>query len=179
MALTKKTADSKKVDDALSDLESIKEFIQFFDKSGISEIEISSGDVSLYLSKNGHPVQAMVQPATPHTATHAPAVAPGVPVHAAALAAKPESVEKPKAGKGLVEVKSPIVGTFYRTPKPGAPAFVDVGTAITQGKVLCIIEAMKVMNEIESEINGIVKEICVANEQPVEFGQVLFLVEPK
>jgi acetyl-CoA carboxylase biotin carboxyl carrier protein len=89
--------------------------------------------------------------------------------------AKPEDVP---ADENLVEVKSPMVGTFYRTPSPGAKPYAEVGDRIEVGQVLCIIEAMKLMNEIESEVSGSIVKILVDNEQPVEFGQVLFLVSP-
>ena len=78
----------------------------------------------------------------------------------------------------LLEIKSPMVGTFYQSPEPGAQAYVKVGSRVNVGQVVCIIEAMKIMNEIESEVAGVVKEVCVQNQQPVEFGQVLFRVDP-
>jgi acetyl-CoA carboxylase biotin carboxyl carrier protein len=78
----------------------------------------------------------------------------------------------------LLEIKSPMVGTFYQSPEPGAQAYVKVGSRVNVGQVVCIIEAMKIMNEIESEVGGVVKEVCVQNAQPVEFGQVLFRVDP-
>jgi len=82
------------------------------------------------------------------------------------------------AASHLLEIKSPMVGTFYSAPEPGAQAYVKVGSRATVGQVVCIIEAMKIMNEIESEVGGVVKEVCVQNAQPVEFGQVLFRVDP-
>jgi acetyl-CoA carboxylase biotin carboxyl carrier protein len=84
----------------------------------------------------------------------------------------------PAPGPQLLEIKSPMVGTFYSAPEPGAQAYVKGGSRVSVGQVVCIIEAMKIMNEIESEVGGVVKEVCVQNAQPVEFGQVLFRVDP-
>jgi acetyl-CoA carboxylase biotin carboxyl carrier protein len=89
-----------------------------------------------------------------------------------------EGAAPPVAGPQLLEIKSPMVGTFYSAPEPGAQAYVKVGSRVNVGQVVCIIEAMKIMNEIESEVGGVVKEVCVQNAQPVEFGQVLFRVDP-
>ena len=113
-----------------------------------------------------------------------PAYAAGPPVphpgHAAApvAAAEGETREAPRASAVLKEIKSPMVGTFYRAPEPGADPYVKVGARITSGQTVCIIEAMKIMNEIEAEITGVVREVCVDDAQPVEFGQVLFRVDP-
>jgi acetyl-CoA carboxylase biotin carboxyl carrier protein len=101
----------------------------------------------------------------------APAAAPPQPGQSAAPAAAP-------AAPNLLEIKSPMVGTFYKSPEPGAEAYVKVGSRVSAGQVVCIIEAMKIMNEIESEVQGVVREVCVDNAQPVEFGQVLFRVDP-
>src|SRR5690606_40365159 len=84
----------------------------------------------------------------------------------------------PISPTNLIEVKSPMVGTFYRAPAPEAPPYVEVGSRVTKGQTLCILEAMKLMNELESEVDGIVREILVANAEPVEYGQVLFRIEP-
>lgn len=104
-------------------------------------------------------------------AVHAPAAStPGAAAPAPSAPAAPASQ--------LLEIKSPMVGTFYSAPEPGAQAYVKVGTRVNVGQVVCIIEAMKIMNEIESEVGGAVKEVCVQNAQPVEFGQVLYRVDP-
>jgi len=100
-----------------------------------------------------------------------PAAGPSAPSGAPAPAPAP-------AASHLLEIKSPMVGTFYSAPEAGAQAYVKVGSRATVGQVVCIIEAMKIMNEIESEVGGVVKEVCVQNAQPVEFGQVLFRVDP-
>jgi acetyl-CoA carboxylase biotin carboxyl carrier protein len=100
--------------------------------------------------------------------------------HAGATAPSPSAGASPPsaAGPQLLEIKSPMVGTFYQSPEPGAQAYVKAGSRVNVGQVVCIIEAMKIMNEIESEVGGVVKEVCVTNAQPVEFGQVLFRVDP-
>ena len=102
--------------------------------------------------------------------TQAAALPPTAPGEGAALPAAPASK--------LLEIKSPMVGTFYSAPEPGAPAYVKVGSRVAAGQVVCIIEAMKIMNEIESEVAGVAREVAVENAQPVEFGQVLFRVDP-
>ncbi|HUF36364.1 MAG TPA: acetyl-CoA carboxylase biotin carboxyl carrier protein [Gemmatimonadales bacterium] len=116
------------------------------------------------------------------TAAAAPAVFPvSLPLgHSApgpAAEAEPREAPRP-AAVPLKEIKSPMVGTFYRSPEPGADPYVKVGSRITSGQTVCIIEAMKIMNEIEAEITGVVREVCVDDAQPVEFGQVLFRVDP-
>jgi acetyl-CoA carboxylase biotin carboxyl carrier protein len=105
------------------------------------------------------------------------AVAPAVPAAAAGAApAAPSPAAAPPSA--LLEIKSPMVGTFYKAPEPGAEPYVKVGTRVVTGQVVCIIEAMKIMNEIEAEVQGAIREVCVENAQPVEFGQVLFRVDP-
>jgi acetyl-CoA carboxylase biotin carboxyl carrier protein len=155
-------------------LEGLKDFIGFFDKVNISEVEICEGDKSIILSKNGRSVQAspvmMSQPVQTASPTPSPLPVSSTPVATAAPVA---------AASNLIEIKSPIVGTFYAASDPKQPPFVAVGTDIAEGKTVCVIEAMKVFNEIKAEIAGVVREVCVKNEQPVEFGQVLFRVEAK
>jgi acetyl-CoA carboxylase biotin carboxyl carrier protein len=115
------------------------------------------------------------------TPAYAPAVAVPVPASAAIAAApaEPETREAPRpAPPALKEIKSPMVGTFYKAPEPGADPYVKVGSRVTSGQTVCIIEAMKIMNEIEAEITGVIREVCVEDAQPVEFGQVLFRVDP-
>jgi acetyl-CoA carboxylase biotin carboxyl carrier protein len=114
-------------------------------------------------------------PAMPAPMMHAHAPAPAA-VAAPAPAAAPPAAEKPVSA--LKEIKSPMVGTFYKAPEPGAEAYAKVGTRVTPGQTVCIIEAMKIMNEIEAEVTGVVREVCVEDGQPVEFGQVLYRVDP-
>jgi acetyl-CoA carboxylase biotin carboxyl carrier protein len=108
-----------------------------------------------------------------------PVYAP-VPVLPAPAAVEPELREAPRAAAtpALKEIKSPMVGTWYKAPEPGADPYVKVGSRVTSGQTVCIIEAMKIMNEIEAEITGVIREVCVEDAQPVEFGQVLFRVDP-
>jgi acetyl-CoA carboxylase biotin carboxyl carrier protein len=128
---------------------------------------------SVRVSKAGHGAgnasgPVVVTSAVPLAAPVAAAAAPSgaAPAHAA------------PAGPALLEIKSPMVGTFYKSPEPGAEPYVKNGTRVAPGQVVCIIEAMKIMNEIESEVQGVIREVCVENAQPVEFGQVLFRVDP-
>ena len=103
---------------------------------------------------------------------------PGPPSPAAPAQTAAPGPGAPGAGPQLLEIKSPMVGTFYQSPEPGAPPYVKVGTRVTVGQVVCIIEAMKIMNEIESEVAGVIREVAAQNAQPVEFGQALFRVDP-
>ena len=114
--------------------------------------------------------------AQPMMAMHAPVQHHVAPQHAPAPAAAPAAA--PAKDDGLFVVESPMVGTLYRSPSPGAPAFVEVGSVVQKGKTLCIVEAMKLMNEIECEVNGTVVEILVENGQPVQFGQALVKIRP-
>ena len=103
-------------------------------------------------------------------ASAGPAVAP--------METGPREAQRPAAVPALKEIKSPMVGTYYKAPEPGADPYVKVGSRVTTGQTVCIIEAMKIMNEIEAEITGVIREVCVEDAQPVEFGQVLFRVDP-
>jgi acetyl-CoA carboxylase biotin carboxyl carrier protein len=153
-----------------NDLDVLRELLALLDTSAATSIKLQRGDVSYEVSRGGNPAAGHAMPAAaPVPAAFAPAGAP-----APAPAAAPASAPAPN----LVEIKSPMVGTFYRAPEPGAEPYVKPGTRIGTGQTLCIIEAMKIMNELESEISGTVREILVEDAQPVEFGQVLFRVEP-
>jgi acetyl-CoA carboxylase biotin carboxyl carrier protein len=146
------------------DLEIISEIIRIFKESDIAKLELSTKDFKIKLSKFGE-FQAVptisLNNLQPTQATQPPQEAPKVEV---------------KEEKNIYIVKSPIVGTFYRAPAPGAKPFVEVGSKVKKGDVLCIIEAMKIMNEIKSDVNGVVEEILVENGQPVEYGQPLFKI---
>lgn len=150
------------------DLRKLKTLIELVQNSGISELEISEGEERIRIAK-----QVAVVPST--TTINMPMG--GVPAAqpAAAPAPPPESQTSPAAPQGHV-VKAPMVGTFYRAGSPGAPPFVEVGQSVRKGDTLCIIEAMKLMNEIESDVDGVVKAILVENGQPVEFDQPLFVI---
>jgi len=150
------------------DLRKLKKLIDLVQESGIGEIEITEGEEKVRICRQGPPGPAQVVMAAP--AIPVP-MAGGV--GAPAAAAPPPAPEPPKGHT----LKSPMVGTFYRAPSPGAPPFVEVGQAVTKGQTLCIIEAMKLLNEIESDASGVVKSILVENGQPVEYGQPLFVIE--
>ena len=149
------------------DLRKLKTLIELVESSGIAELEISEGEERVRITRSLASVQQGLAPAaqtiianaTPHSQTATPASAPA----------------KPAALEGHV-VKSPMVGTFYRSASPGSKAFVDVGQSVNSGETVCIIEAMKLLNEIEADQSGVIKAILVENGQPVEFGQPLFII---
>ena len=149
------------------DLRKIKTLIDLVQQSGIAELEITEGEEKVRISRNGNNTPFM-QPMTPTSMMLPPDLMTPVPaVPVAAVPAEP-------TGHTL---KSPMVGTFYRSPSPGSPSFVEIGQAVTKGQTLCIIEAMKLLNEIESDASGVVKAILTENGQPVEYGQPLFIIE--
>ncbi len=146
------------------DLRKLKTLIDLVADSGIAELEITEGEGKVRIVKFS---QAPVMAAAPVAAAPAP-VAAAAPVPAEAPAAAP-------AIQGH-QVKAPMVGTFYRSPNPNSPAFVEVGQAVKEGDPVCIIEAMKLLNEIEADKSGVIKEILVENGEPVEYGQPLFII---
>jgi acetyl-CoA carboxylase biotin carboxyl carrier protein len=146
------------------DLRKLKKLIDLVQESGISELEITEGEEKVKIVKGG----GVSVSAAPPAAAAAPA--PVEPRPAAGAAAEPEPGQE-----GHV-VKAPMVGTFYRSPSPDAKPFVEVGQAVKEGDTICIIEAMKLMNEIEADASGVVKAILVENGQPVEYGQPLFIL---
>jgi acetyl-CoA carboxylase biotin carboxyl carrier protein len=152
----------------MMDIRKVKKLIELLEESGISEIEISEGEESVRISRYPKPgtVTTTVAPAAPA----APAPAAAAP--AAAPAAEPAA--PPVRGQ---QVTAPMVGTFYTGPAPGAKPFVELGTEVKPGDTLCVIEAMKMMNQIESEFAGRVVSVLVENGSPVEFGQPLFIIE--
>jgi|SRR5689334_19084854 len=150
------------------DLRKLKKLIDLVQESGIAELEITEGEEKVKIVKGG--VVSMT--AAPAAVVAMPAAAvPG----AAAVTAPAAAAEPPEGQEGHV-VKAPMVGTFYRSPSPDAKAFVEVGQAVKEGDTICIIEAMKLMNEIEADASGTVKAILVENGQPVEYGQPLFIL---
>ena len=158
------------------DLDFLRGLISAVDESGIDSLEISRGGTRIRIAKTPPPAPAApaMAPAQVHHAA-APAMEVAAP-RAAAPAA--EAAAPAPAASNLVEIKSPMVGTFYRSPAPEAPPYVEPGSRVAKGQTLCILEAMKLMNELQSEVAGTVREVCVENGEPVEFGQVLFRVEP-
>ena len=171
------------------DLDFVRGLIEAVDGSGIDSLEITRAGTRVKISKT--PPSAATGPgyfAVPQSAP-GPAPAPqaasadaggGAPAAGAeaAEASSSESGGESSKADGLVDVTSPMVGTFYRAPAPEAPPYVEVGTRVGKGQTLCILEAMKLMNELESEAEGVIREILVDNAEPVEYGQVLFRIDP-
>ena len=150
-------------------IKEIKEMINLMNENGLAELEVEKDDMRIRLKKT----------ATGFEGTQSPIIIPAAPAMAPAAAALQNvPAAEEKIVIKTVEIKSPMVGTFYRAPNPEAPPYVEVGQQIEPGQVICIIEAMKLMNEIKSEIKGKILEILVDNAEPVEFGQSLFLIDP-
>lgn len=154
------------------DIRKIKKLIELLDESGVAEIEIKEGEESVRISRNAGNAPMYMQ-APMQMAPHM--MAPAAPAPAAPTPAM-ETPSKDAIPEGHL-VTSPMVGTFYRAPSPGSKSFVDVGSTVTSGETLCIIEAMKMLNQIEADTSGTVKAILVENGQPVEFGQPMFVIE--
>ncbi|MDQ2139232.1 acetyl-CoA carboxylase biotin carboxyl carrier protein [Alcaligenaceae bacterium A4P071] len=148
------------------DLRKLKTLIDLVAESGIAELEITEGEGKVRIVK----FSQTLQPVAYHQPEHGYAPAPG-----AAPAAAPAAPEAPPVVSGHV-VKAPMVGTFYRSPNPGASPFVEVGQTVKEGDPLCIIEAMKLLNEIEADKSGVIKEILIENGEPTEYGQPLFVI---
>jgi acetyl-CoA carboxylase biotin carboxyl carrier protein len=162
------------------DLRYVKKLIELLDGSSVDSIEISS-DKGMKIRLSKSPSQrGAVQVAAPVSVPVLAAPAPARLTPVEGVATQPaESDGKPEPPRlKLLEIKSPMVGTFYASPEPGAKAYVTEGQRIARGQMVCIIEAMKIMNEIESEFAGMVKEVLVQDSHPVEYGQVLFLIDP-
>jgi acetyl-CoA carboxylase biotin carboxyl carrier protein len=151
------------------DLRKLKTLIDLVAESGVSELEVTEGEDKVRIVKNPAPIAAPTQ----QVYAAAPAAAPASSAPAAAAAPAAEAAPAEPTGHA---VKSPMVGTFYRSPTPGADSFVKIGDTVKEGQTLCIIEAMKLLNEIESDKSGVVKEILCENGQGVEFGQALFII---
>ena len=161
------------------DLRYVKKLIEMLDSSTVDSIEISSDKgMKLRISKSPQQRAAAMTVAAPLPAVALPAVLPpaGATRQAEEGGASTPKAEAPKAT--LLEIKSPMVGTFYSAPEPGAKPYISVGDRISKGQIVCIIEAMKIMNELESEYDGVVREVGVSDSHPVEYGQALFRVDP-
>ena len=159
------------------DLDTLKQILNLVREHELSELEVEQDGLRLKIRKDS----AAVPPAHPSQMA-ARAGDGAVPVPSAAALASPQPPSSLESGDAEIElavVKSPIVGTFYRSPEPGAPPFVDVGASVKKGQVLCIIEAMKLMNEIDSEYDGEIVNIYVENGQPVQYGERLFAVRTR
>ena len=156
------------------ELKEIKELIRLVAESGVSEVEVERGDFKVSIKKAEEKTTIIQQVAAPVTHTIEAA-----PIAQATIASShmPAVTSSPVASN-LITIKSPMIGTYYKTPSPDKPAFVNIGDEIKVGQVLCIVEAMKLFNEIESEVTGRIVKILVENASPVEYDQPLFLVEP-
>jgi acetyl-CoA carboxylase biotin carboxyl carrier protein len=158
----------------LKDVRKLAELMQEFPELGSIEVK-GWFDTGVVITRMGAMPPAAPAVAIPHLMHNSAAPAPAAPAAAAAPAA---SAAASPAASALKEIKSPMVGTFYKSPEPGAEPYVKVGSRVTQGQTVCIIEAMKIMNEIEAEVAGVVREVLIEDAQPVEFGTVLFRVDP-
>ena len=156
------------------DLRKLKKLIDLVEESGIAELEITEGEEKVRISRSTPSMQISAPPAV----TYPPQPAPAAP---AAIASPPPTVTPVTAAAEILPqghmVKSPMVGTFYRSSAPGSNVFVEVGQTVKEGDTLCIIEAMKLLNEIESDKSGVIKAVLVENGQPVEYGEPLFVIE--
>ncbi|MGI9200800.1 MAG: acetyl-CoA carboxylase biotin carboxyl carrier protein [Woeseiaceae bacterium] len=156
------------------DIRKVKKLIELLDESGIAEIEITEGEESVRISRYSQSAPAVVAApaavAAPAPAL-APAAAPVIAGEAAPVAAEPEETG--------FQVEAPMVGTFYGSSSPGAAPYVQVGDRVNEGDTLCIIEAMKMMNQIEADVSGVIKSIRLQNGEPVEYGQVLFVIDQR
>jgi acetyl-CoA carboxylase biotin carboxyl carrier protein len=165
----------------MTDLEFLRGLIDAVDRSGIDSLEINRAGTRIRIAKT--PAASPVAfPAFPPSAAPAPALAPAVVSAAGAAPAAADSAAaatpEPAQASNLIDITSPMVGTFYRAPAPDAPPYVEVGSTVNNGQTLCILEAMKLMNELDCEHDGIIREILVEDADPVEYGQVLFRIEP-
>jgi acetyl-CoA carboxylase biotin carboxyl carrier protein len=163
------------------DPEFLERLIKAIDESGLDSIEIERGGTRVRLSKTPDFIQAAPAPTVSDGAPQWSPAAPAPVMGAAApggTQAEPEDAAPAAPASNLVDIESPMVGTFYRAPAPDAPSYVDTGSRVGKGDTVCIIEAMKLMNELECDVSGTIVEICVENAQPVEYGQVLFRVDP-
>lgn len=161
------------------DIEFVQALIRMLDESSLDNLELRRGGTRIRLSKSpgGTAVVAEAAPARPASANPSPAPATAPPAPSAGSTAPSPAVAE-AGSTNLVDITSPMVGTFYRAPSPEADPYVEVGGAVAAGDVLCVIEAMKLMNELECEVAGRIVEICAENAEPVDFGQVLFRVDP-
>lgn len=161
----------------MMDFKQIQELIKMINKSNIGEVSIEEKGFKLTIKQKEEPAQ-QVFAAPVHMAAAAPAPAAAPTAAAAAPAADKPAAAAAPAADNLITIKSPMIGTFYRSPSPGKPQFVEVGDEVSPGKVVCIIEAMKLFNEIECEVKGRIVKVLAEDASPVEYDQPLFLVEP-
>ena len=158
------------------DLKQIHELIKLINKSNIGEISIEDKDGKVTIKQKEEPVPHFTQAPLPQQVYNV--VSPASTTQEVASTAAPVAAPTPKAADNLITVRSPMIGTFYRRPSPDKPNFLEIGSEMVTGKTICIIEAMKLFNEIEAEISGTIVKILVEDNSPVEYDQPLFLVEP-
>lgn len=154
----------------------IKDLIDYIAKSGLEEISIETEEIKMKVKRSKSKELVAAAPASAPAQSAAPASAPQATPAASPVAAP--AAEQAAENSNYVEVKSPMIGTFYRSPDPNSPSFVEIGDTIKKGEPVCIIEAMKLFNEIESEVSGKIVKVLVDNASPVEYDQPLFLVDP-
>lgn len=158
----------------------IRDLIEFISTTGLNEVNIETSELKLHIKRE--PDQKILKSAAPVVATPVATTPVAVPVAStptpapAAIKAAAQKEDSPNTGG--IEIKSPMIGTLYRSPNPDSPNFVSVGDRVTKGQTLCIIEAMKLFNEIESEVSGTIVKILVENATPVEYDQALFIIQP-
>ena len=161
----------------------LKELIEFLIEKDIAEFELERGDVKVRIKRGSEPVASAAAPDTRFITVHsAPPPSPELgtaPVGASPPAGTSAPAKQPAPEEGLHIVRSPIVGTFYESPSPGSPPFVKPGDLVEAGQILCIVEAMKLMNEIESDVAGEIVKRLVENNAPIEYGQELFAIRPR
>jgi acetyl-CoA carboxylase biotin carboxyl carrier protein len=158
------------------DIRKVKKLIELLDESGIAEIEITEGEEAVRISR--YPTGAAAMPAPAYAPQPPAAPAPQAPAAAPTSAQAPEPAAAQPEEDGY-PVKAPMVGTYYSASSPGAAPYVQVGDRISEGDTLCIIEAMKMMNQIEADVAGVIKSIRVQNGEPVEYGQTLFVIDQR
>ncbi len=161
------------------DIRKVKKLIELLDESGIAEIEITEGEESVRISRYASGAPVVAAPAPAPVAVAAPAAPAPAPAAAPAESAPAPAPAAEASDEDGFEVAAPMVGTYYSAASPGAAPYVQVGDRVNEGDTLCIIEAMKMMNQIEAEVSGTVKSIRVQNGEPVEYGQVLFVIDQR
>jgi acetyl-CoA carboxylase biotin carboxyl carrier protein len=182
LKVAQKQAPKKKPVQNSSDMKTaeIRDLIDFIAQSGLNEVDIETKELKLHVKRE--PDQKVMKSAAPQMMAPPVAVAAAPPAPVAAPASTPTPAAPasaaPSGGSNLVEIKSPMIGTFYRSSNPDTPPLVSVGDKITKGQTVCIIEAMKLFNEIESEVSGTIVKVLAENATPVEYEQTLFMVEP-
>ena len=157
------------------DIKDIQNLIKFVAKSGANEVKLEMGDVKITIKTGKNETQTIVQA---HPVHHQPMVQTSIVEQPAPVAINEDSFPDADEDSKYITIKSPIIGTFYRKPSPDKSNFVEVGSSISEGDVLCVVEAMKLFNEIESEVTGKIVKILIDDSSPVEFDQPLFLVDP-